>query len=217
LVIWAGSEAEAEKRKVLKVKRRVLGEEHPDTLKTWGNWALSLGTLGRVDEALAELHLVLDARQRVQPGHPNTKDLEGFLRQPRNQQRRRLLGNNALTTSAATAPRVRTVADVSTLSDAALRALSAKDLRCALAAAGVSPAALKRAKHKKDLMQLACKVQTDKASQVAGSASDKQLCALCNKPGDKACSQCKTTYYCSAEHQREHWKSHKPQCKPSPK
>ena len=41
-------------------------------------------------------------------------------------------------------------------------------------------------------------------------------CAVCGKTeGLMACSRCKTTMYCSPQHQKEDWKRHKPLCKPS--
>ncbi|MBO4271236.1 tetratricopeptide repeat protein [Microbispora triticiradicis] len=46
-------EAEAENRVVLEAQRRVLGEEHPDTLITRGNLAIVLHGLGRPGEAEA--------------------------------------------------------------------------------------------------------------------------------------------------------------------
>jgi len=43
-------------------------------------------------------------------------------------------------------------------------------------------------------------------------------CAVCDKPGTKSeklkvCSGCNGVAYCSKEHQREHWKVHKANCK----
>lgn len=43
-----------------------------------------------------------------------------------------------------------------------------------------------------------------------------KICANCSKSDcAKKCSRCKTTYYCSAECQKEHWASHKPSCRPA--
>ncbi|KAL0274822.1 UNVERIFIED_CONTAM: hypothetical protein PYX00_002854 [Menopon gallinae] len=40
-------------------------------------------------------------------------------------------------------------------------------------------------------------------------------CGVCNQPSRYVCGGCKTTNYCSKEHQKLHWKSgHKEQCKP---
>jgi hypothetical protein len=40
-----------------------------------------------------------------------------------------------------------------------------------------------------------------------------KLCAVCGKPADKHCGQCKTTSYCGAPCQRAHWPVHKMTCK----
>lgn len=37
-------------------------------------------------------------------------------------------------------------------------------------------------------------------------------CALCGNDGGKLCSACHTVAYCCKEHQRAHWKQHKPDC-----
>lgn len=49
---------------------------------------------------------------------------------------------------------------------------------------------------------------------MSSSSSSTNKCAVCGKTdGLMACSRCKTTMYCSAQHQREDWKRHKPLCK----
>ncbi|KAH8261514.1 hypothetical protein KR044_010546 [Drosophila immigrans] len=42
--------------------------------------------------------------------------------------------------------------------------------------------------------------------------SPKKLCAACGCFAPHACSRCKSVNYCSAGHQRAHWKQHKPNC-----
>jgi hypothetical protein len=49
----------------LEVRRRVLGVEHPDTLRTAYNLAISLADVGRVEEALALGEQTLERRRRV--------------------------------------------------------------------------------------------------------------------------------------------------------
>jgi MYND finger len=40
-------------------------------------------------------------------------------------------------------------------------------------------------------------------------------CAVCDKDEDlKVCSGCGQVNYCSAEHQKQHWKQHKGDCQP---
>lgn len=43
-----------------------------------------------------------------------------------------------------------------------------------------------------------------------------RVCGLCNCQDDqlKVCGRCKTAWYCSPDHQKQHWKQHKPFCKP---
>jgi len=38
-------------------------------------------------------------------------------------------------------------------------------------------------------------------------------CAICREKSDQRCGGCKRTYYCSKEHQKQHWKEHKDTCK----
>jgi len=37
-------------------------------------------------------------------------------------------------------------------------------------------------------------------------------CAVCQEPCTKKCGRCKSVFYCSGEHQKSHWKSHKRSC-----
>lgn len=44
--------------------------------------------------------------------------------------------------------------------------------------------------------------------------SSTSTCPICNKAADKLCSACRTVSYCSAEHQKQHWKKeHKHNCR----
>jgi hypothetical protein len=44
-------------------------------------------------------------------------------------------------------------------------------------------------------------------------APKSDCCAVCGMTdGVKACSACGLIYYCSGEHQKEHWKVHKTVC-----
>jgi len=38
-------------------------------------------------------------------------------------------------------------------------------------------------------------------------------CAVCGTDGGNTCSGCHLVHYCSKEHQKAHWKEHKPNCK----
>jgi Tetratricopeptide repeat/TIR domain len=65
--------AEQANRQVLEARRRLLGPDHPDTLLSMNNLAMTLRVLGDADGA-ADLHRqVLDARRRLLgPEHPDT-------------------------------------------------------------------------------------------------------------------------------------------------
>lgn len=39
-------------------------------------------------------------------------------------------------------------------------------------------------------------------------------CEVCQQPSKQKCSQCKLVFYCSSEHQKENWTSHKSSCIP---
>ncbi|KRX10330.1 hypothetical protein PPERSA_02747 [Pseudocohnilembus persalinus] len=41
---------------------------------------------------------------------------------------------------------------------------------------------------------------------------DKFKCAICGTPSLDCCSNCNQVFYCSLQHQKEHWKEHKNQC-----
>ena len=67
------AEAESIHREVLGARRRVLGEEHPDTLTSAGNLAASLSNQGKHAEAERIFRGVLGARRRVLgEEHPQT-------------------------------------------------------------------------------------------------------------------------------------------------
>lgn len=53
------------------------------------------------------------------------------------------------------------------------------------------------------------------SSSVSSSTPPLRLCGVCGIAASHRCSRCKAMYYCSAAHQREHWKVHKPNCNPS--
>ncbi|KAK4873948.1 hypothetical protein RN001_013308 [Aquatica leii] len=39
-------------------------------------------------------------------------------------------------------------------------------------------------------------------------------CEVCHSPASQKCAGCHNVFYCNKEHQKEHWKSHKKQCRP---
>ena len=67
-------------REVLAVNERVLGAEHPDTLTTANNLALSLSDQGKYDEAEKMERKVLAVERRVLGAeHPSTLVTAGNL------------------------------------------------------------------------------------------------------------------------------------------
>ncbi|XP_050677182.1 SET domain-containing protein SmydA-8 [Leptidea sinapis] len=43
---------------------------------------------------------------------------------------------------------------------------------------------------------------------------DAGVCAVCSSAAEQKCSNCQSVHYCSREHQKQHWKSHKHTCAP---
>jgi len=39
-------------------------------------------------------------------------------------------------------------------------------------------------------------------------------CPVCHQKAEKVCSGCHSVWYCSSNHQKDHWKSHKKTCRP---
>lgn len=53
----------------------------------------------------------------------------------------------------------------------------------------------------------------DRCAAVLDPDSDKQFCELCGKMGNLLkCGRCRISFYCSKEHQKQHWKKHKLTC-----
>ncbi|MDX2709582.1 tetratricopeptide repeat protein [Streptomyces sp. PA03-6a] len=66
-------EAALEYRHVLEARTRIQGPDHPETLRSHHNLAVTLADSGLFDEAEAELRIALDGRTRtLGPEHPHT-------------------------------------------------------------------------------------------------------------------------------------------------
>lgn len=52
-----------------------------------------------------------------------------------------------------------------------------------------------------------------KAMSNAQCRSNSNICAVCSEPATQRCQQCKSSYYCSREHQLADWTAHKARCK----
>ncbi|XP_039756653.1 SET domain-containing protein SmydA-8 [Pararge aegeria] len=45
--------------------------------------------------------------------------------------------------------------------------------------------------------------------------TEQEPCEVCTAPAEQKCSNCHSVFYCSREHQKQHWKAHKQQCIPA--
>jgi hypothetical protein len=62
------------KKEVLEKRRRILGEEHPDTISAMNNLANTLGEQGQLDEAMALLEVTVQRIKRIYGNeHPHTR------------------------------------------------------------------------------------------------------------------------------------------------
>jgi hypothetical protein len=67
-------------KEVLEKMRRILGEEHPDTISGMNNLANTLGDQGQLDEAAKLMKEVLEKRKRILgEEHPKTKSAKTNL------------------------------------------------------------------------------------------------------------------------------------------
>uniref|UniRef100_A0A671PIH4 hypoxia-inducible factor-proline dioxygenase n=1 Tax=Sinocyclocheilus anshuiensis TaxID=1608454 RepID=A0A671PIH4_9TELE len=58
----------------------------------------------------------------------------------------------------------------------------------------------------------------DRSATVLGPDRDKQYCELCGKMENLLkCGRCRISFYCSKEHQKQHWKKHKLTCREADK
>lgn len=60
------------KSQVLELRKLTLGDEHPDTLTSMNNLAVTYYDLGRLREAQNLMSNVVDIMKRTSPGHPDT-------------------------------------------------------------------------------------------------------------------------------------------------
>jgi tetratricopeptide (TPR) repeat protein len=75
------AEAQTEYQAVLEIRRRILGEEHPDTLATQHNLAGAYLKMGRRRAAEAELKAVLATQERnLGASHPHTRATRNYLK-----------------------------------------------------------------------------------------------------------------------------------------
>ncbi|KAK6706715.1 hypothetical protein SNK05_010594 [Fusarium graminearum] len=67
------NDAAISQREVLEKRQRILGDEHPDTIRVMNNLAITLGNQGKLDEAASMMKEVLEKRQRILGDkHPDT-------------------------------------------------------------------------------------------------------------------------------------------------
>jgi hypothetical protein len=46
--------------------------------------------------------------------------------------------------------------------------------------------------------------------------TSKYVCAVCGKKTNMCCSLCNSVFYCTVDHQRQHWAQHKATCPKAP-
>src|SRR4051812_14859468 len=56
----------------------------------------------------------------------------------------------------------------------------------------------------------------DVSSTLAAVITAVHHCAVCGVAASKRCAKCRAVHYCSAEHQKSDWPTHKRACKPPP-
>lgn len=59
-----------------------------------------------------------------------------------------------------------------------------------------------------------CSETPDAEAESVEVSSGGTVCAQCQQPAELKCSGCKLVTYCSKEHQKQHWKTHKTLCRP---
>ena len=69
----------------------------------------------------------------------------------------------------------------------------------------------------KDVDEPEEKQQQGEQQQQQQQQQQTKTCAVCEAPADKRCSRCRSIFYCTPEHQRSHWKTHKTACQKRPK
>jgi tetratricopeptide (TPR) repeat protein len=83
------AEAEVVLTRALDIRRRVLGADHPDTIKSMNSLASVYRSQGKIAEAETLLTSVLEARRRVLgPAHPDTTSVMTMLGEVRLQQKK---------------------------------------------------------------------------------------------------------------------------------
>lgn len=55
----------------------------------------------------------------------------------------------------------------------------------------------------------------DKEGKETMTSATSAKCVVCGNPAPLVCARCKAANYCGKEHQKSHWATHKPMCKPA--
>ena len=75
-----GKDAEADMREVIKLREKVIGPDHPDTLESYYDFASGLRDRGKIQEAKEfARRAAKGARKVLGPDHPSTRKYEKLL------------------------------------------------------------------------------------------------------------------------------------------
>jgi hypothetical protein len=186
------------------VQKRVRGAEHPNTLTSAHNLAMTLAAQGKYIEAEQMLHAALASLQRVLgTAHPDTVTIASSLEHVR-ARIRATPPTNAAAPAAGAAPAAAGAADGTRV---LVQRLVAKPEHNGKRARVVSSdtrtgrfaVALDDGKE----LSLKAEFVARAGCAAAGCASEE---------ASSVCSRCQAVRYCSRECQRTDWKAHKPVC-----
>ena len=185
----------------------MLGAEHPHTLTSANNLALTLAERGNHVEAEQMLHATLASRRRVLgPAHPDTLETAISLEDVRARIRATPPTNAAAPAAAGTARPLAFGTRVLVQRLVAKPEHNGKRARVLSFDARTGRYAVSLDDGKELSLKAECVAKAGCAA--AGCASEE---------ASSVCSRCQAVRYCSRECQRTDWKAHKPVCTAAPR
>jgi hypothetical protein len=187
---------------VIEMRKRILGAEHPHTLTSANNLALSLKSQGKHVEAERMLHATFASLQRVLgPAHPNTLTIARSLEDVRARIRATPPTNAAAPAIAGAARLLPVGTRVLVQRLIAKPEHNGKRARVVSFDARTGRYAVSLDDGKELLLKAECVARAGCAA--VGCASEE---------ASSVCARCLAVRYCSRECQRTDWKEHKPVC-----